>query len=253
MKALAVLLLFPLLLGCDVPGTVAVVRHTIAPPTPRPLAIDIVIDAGVGAATPEGVAATIASSIDAAVGRPGSTIRLFAVGQHRVSESRLLSRYEIPPPARPSRRMVLAHERKHRTLAASRLQAAARTLFEDRSRTQTRLAEAITIAALARNVSGDRVLVIESDLRETSIADLECSVPAVGDFTERLNRAGLLPPDSLRGARIWLAHQRPNDVEGDRCAASVRHYADLTALWSMTLRRTGATVVVTSGIPEVTR
>lgn len=243
--------------GCEravVQQAAASVRHAVAPPVAVPLTVDIVVDAGDGAASPEGVAATIRAAADAGVSRPGSVVRLFQVGESRVSESRLIAGYVFPAPPRPSRRAVLLHERAHRDAANRSLLRASERLFAERSRRQTRIAETLSIVGLAGNPSrGTRVIVIESDLRETSIADLECTIPQASAFIERLDAAGLLRPGSLRATTVWFAHARPNDVEADRCPSSVRHFTDLTTLWRVVLERAGARVFITSGVPEVSR
>lgn len=230
------------------------VREVVRPSAPVALTVDIVVDSGEGAATPAGVAATIRAAVAAAVSRPGSVVRLFQVGESRVSESRLVVGYAFPPPSKPSRRAVLLHEREHRAAANHRLLRASERLFTARSRRQTRIAETLSIVALAGNPTrGTRVIVIESDLRETSIADLECTTPEASIFIDRLDTAGLLRPGSLRETTVWFAHARPNDVEGDRCTSSVRHFTDLTSLWRVVLERAGAKVLMTSGVPEMTR
>jgi hypothetical protein len=230
------------------------VREVVRPSAPVALTVDIVVDAGEGAATPAGVAATIRAAVDAAATHPGSVVRLFQVGESRVSESRLVAASVFPAPSRPSRRAVLLHQREHREAATRSLLRASERLFAERRRRQTRIAETLSIVALAGNPSrGTRVIVIESDLRETSIADLECTTPEASAFIERLDAAGLLRPGSLRETTIWFAHARPNDVEADRCVSSVRHFTDLTSLWRVVLERTGARVHVTSGVPEVSR
>lgn len=243
--------------GCDravVQQAAASVRHAVVPSVAVPLTVDIVVDAGDGAASPAGVAATIRAAVDAAVTHPGSVVRLFQVGESRVSESRLVAGYVFPAPRRPSRRAVLLHEREHRTAANRSLLRASERLFAERRRRQTRIAETLSIVALAGNPSrGTRVIVIESDLRETSIADLECTTPERRVFIEQLDDAGLLRPGSLRETTIWFAHARPNDVEADRCTSSVRHFTDLTSLWRVVLERAGAKVLMTSGVPEVSR
>jgi len=246
------LLLISTLVGCNTP--IGVMLGLGSAPTKPAVTIDILcdFDAG-GTCTADNLRETLDRIVPPLAERPGSLLRLWAMGND-LGDTTLLASSTVPTASR----------RKNMQRAAwTRFVASTRSLFlgaynasaDTRHRRQSPIAEAITRVAWADSRAPDRYCLVLTDAREYSDVggDLECgALPVAGTFTRQLQRHHVLAPQSLHGTTIAFCFVTIGTIDGRRCEATLERADKVRELWITALRAAGATrVFYSTAVPHL--
>jgi hypothetical protein len=240
---ISLLLAALVLTGCNSPvGIMLGFGHTPVKPA---VTIDILcdFDAG-GTCTADNLRETLDRVLPALTNRPGSSLRLWAMG-NELGDTMLLATASVPPPARRKNLQRGAWTRFATTTRSLFLNAYA-ALSDTRHRHKSPIAESLTRVAWAADGPSERYCLVLTDAREYSDigGDLECGVlPAATTFTRQLQRHHVLAPQSLRGVSVALCFVTIGSIDGRRCDSTLERADKVRELWITTLRAAGATRV----------
>jgi len=245
-----------LLLACDEKTDVTAYLGVTDRDLGTPPTIDILVDHGSNApGTPENLDLVVSGILSQVARRPGSTVRGFWCA-NTVGESKLISAYVVPPPAKPNLRAREAHAKAVIADGSRRFHEAAAPFFADFHRKTTPLIETIARIALAGNpTGGDRVILAVTDLREESelFGRFECdALPSRDAFLASV--ATVLPKDSLQGATVYAVFAAPDSVDGDRCPVRIARFRAITQLFAAAIEQAGGRFLLSpTSIPQLER
>jgi hypothetical protein len=245
------LLAISIITGCNSP--IGVMFGFGSAPTKAAVTIDILCDFdGGGTCTADNLRGTLDRVLPSLKDRPGSALRLWAMG-NELGDTTLLATATSPPPAR----------RKNMQRAMwTRFSATTRSLFlgaytasaDTRHRSQSPIAESLTRVAWADSTS-ERYCLVLTDAREYSDigGDLECgALPTAGAFTRQLQRHHVLAPQSLRGITVALCFVTIGTIDGRRCDSTLERADKVRELWIAALHAAGAThVMYSTAVPHL--
>jgi hypothetical protein len=187
--------------------------------------------------------------------RPGSVLTVWMLGPD-VATTIPVGEQSIPALKRAGESALAAHAAKVAKDVRGHLLAATTHGFNEPPTRKSPIAEGITKVAASDAGGLPRRIIILSDAREVGIWDFEClAVPTRAQFTFVLGRIRALPPGSLAGISIELAHVDGRPIPGRGCAVTLEREAKIRELWTHAFKSAGARHVrIASGpavLPEI--
>jgi hypothetical protein len=250
-RAIALLVLVVMLVGCNSPfGIMLGLGHAAIK---AGVTIDILCDFdGGGTCTADNLREALDRALPPVADRPGSVLRLWAMG-NELADTTLLASATVPAPNR----------RKSAQRAAwARFVATTRSLFlgayaasaDTRHRRQSPIAESLTRVAWADGAP-ERYCLVLTDAREYSEigGDLECgALPTAAAFTRELQRHHFLASQSLRGVSVAFCFVTIGTIDGRRCDSTLERADKLRELWIAALHAAGAArVLYSTAVPHL--
>jgi hypothetical protein len=214
---------------------------------PAPLVLDIVCDHSRGAPCTRGnLNALLNNVLPEASDRPRSVVRLWMQGDNFGTTQQIAER-RVAQPSEPGRQAKAKYSKQWTKSSATFLMAAAEPYFKGKGPATSPIAEAFSKIALAGGRPGyAHSLVVITDGRQVSrfLGDFECGrLPTSDQFVRNLQSAGVLPPGSLSGTRVYFSYMSDGPIDADRCAATAERAEEIRALWSKALARAGVAQV----------
>ena len=210
------------------------------PPAPPPVTVDILCDTSPGAPCTEAtLLATIEVVLPQIAQRPGSTLRLWSMGE-TVADTSVIGSVTSTPPAKTTVQARKAHAERFLTTARSYLQKAAEPLFATHPR-RSPIAETMSKVLLSTS-SGTRHLVVITDAREVSdLSNFECGqLPKTEQWLKRLHDVRVLSPGSLRDTHVAFIHVEYARIDRERCPVTMQRIAQTNELWRAAFQSAGA-------------
>lgn len=229
-------------------------------PLPPGEMLDLVLDASEGSpASAATLEATLKPTLQYAAARPGTTVRLWALGME-LSDTRLLTSVQSTAPKRRGERARKAEAQRFIDMATPLLLQAAQPVFERPAKKQSPIAEGISrVAYSAAPATIARHIIIITDARQVGGVlkfDFECgTVPAPATFVTRLQANAILAPKTLANTTIHFAYVALEAVPKRRgCTVTLARAQQIEAAWRAALTAAGArTVVFTTDSPQFTQ
>jgi hypothetical protein len=236
-------------LGCEGLNSAATYVGLRNPEPEASVEIDLICDYGGSPCTPERLRLVAESAFDQVSLRPGSAVRLWWMA-NTLGESIAIATYTVPPVRGTSVRAREAHRASVIRAGTGSFERAAAPLFRDFERRRSPILESLGKVALASQHPAREVWLV-SNLLEESIFRLECDrLPQDGVFRSRV--AEILPPGSLRGARVVALYSAPDAI--DRCPVSVERFRAITSLYESAISQAGGRFVLSpTAIPTIPR
>lgn len=212
--------------------------------------LDIVIDASDG--SPGSIATvetTLKSALTYAAERPGSKVRLWALGLE-LSDTRLLASVESTAPKRRGERARKNEAARFIDASLPYLLQAARPIFDHPARKQSPIAEGISRVAYSRAPVGmHRQIITITDARQVGgqlKLDFECDkkLPKVEAFVADLHKQAMLTPDSLRDTDVHFAYVALAAIPKRGCQVTLARAQHIESMWRAAFTAAGATSVV---------
>ena len=237
--------------GCNSPiGMMLGFGHTPVKPA---VTVDILCDSEAGGTC---TAANLREALDRLLPslstRPGSSLRLWAMG-NELGDTTLLATASVPPPTR-RKNMQRAAWARFITTTRSLFLGAYAASADTRQRHKSPIAESLTRVAWADGAS-ERYCLVLTDAREYSDigGDLECgALPTPTVFTRQLQRHHVLAPQSLRGMSVAFCFVTVGTIDGRRCDSTLERAHKVRELWITALRAAGATrVFYSTAVPHL--
>ncbi|HYC90559.1 MAG TPA: hypothetical protein VEO54_15185 [Thermoanaerobaculia bacterium] len=230
-----------------------------APPLPAEV-IDIVIDASDGSPA---CVATVRGTLDIVLpyvaARPGSELRLWALGVELADTRMLAAVTSSAPKRRGERARTLEADRFVATSRALLLQAVA-PIFDHPAKTQSPIAEGISRVAYSRVPTGRRrLLIVITDAREVSgigprRIDFECQrvLPDAQTWVARLHEDAILSPGTLAHTDVHFAFVALAAIPKRGCPVTLARARRVEELWRAALMAAGATsIAFTTDAPQI--
>lgn len=226
-------------------------------PLPPPELIDVVLDASEG--SPASLATlehTLNTTLPYAAARPGTSVRLWALGLE-LSDTRLLATVQSTAPKRRGERARKAEAQRFIETAKPFLLQAAQPVFERAAKKQSPIAEGISRVAYSTAPAGvQRHLIIITDARQVGGVlkfDFECGkVPDPATFVERLQANAILAPKTLTNTTIHFAFVALEPVPKRRgCDVTLARAQKIESAWRAAFTAAGARAVsFTTELPQ---
>jgi hypothetical protein len=215
------------------------------PPEKPPLVVDVLCDASVGSScSRETAGQALEAVLQHVTDRPRSNVRFWFLAK-TVADTTVAADKTVPKVTRGSERT--RHAREARFVAETRdlFMTAANGDFDSPPIRKSPLVEAISKIGLADSGGLERKIIVISDAREMSqVADFECALlPSNRRFETLLARRGVLTPDLLSKTSIEFAFVRSDPVPVRGCPVRVDREIRIRELWTLALKRAGATRV----------
>ena len=238
--------------GCSSPGLrqVSEVVGLSDAVLPAAVSVDVVCDGSGRACSPDRLRAVLDWVLVDVAERPGSELRLFALGND-LGSTLLLGTVSSFASPRPGVAAVRAHHEVFRATAVSQLLTAATPIWRMQHRASP-IAEVVA-AASAYPSQGIRVVVLLSDLwQESPLGHQECDpLPTAAQWTARTK--GLFA--RLKGSTVIVAYASPLEpVDNRRCPNTNKRYDQLVAIWTQAVTASGARIsIYPDAIPQSLR
>lgn len=217
-------------------------------PQPAQL-VDVVIDGSDGSpASLDTLEATIRPVLAYAAARPGTEVRLWALGLE-LTDTRLLASVKSTAPKRRGERARAVEATRFTDTSLPYLLQAARPIFDNPAKKQSPIAEGISRVAYSRAPAGmQRQIVIITDARQVGgplKLDFECDrkLPTVQAFTDALQKEAMFGPDSLRNTSVHFAYVALGAIPKRGCPVTFARAQQIEALWRSACAGAGATTV----------
>lgn len=220
--------------------------------------IDLVIDASEGSsASLATVEATLNRVLPYAAARPGSSVRLWALGME-LSDTRMVASVASAAPKRRGERARKTEALRFVDTAKQVLMQAAMPVFERAAKKQSPIAEGVSRVAYSRAPAGmRRHIIVITDARQvggTLKFDFECdSVPDPATFVERLQSNAILAPETLTDTTIHFSYVALEAVpKRPGCIVTLARAQQIEAAWRAALSAAGArNVSFTTDAPQL--
>lgn len=221
--------------------------------------LDIVIDASDGSpGSMTTVETTLKSVLVYAADRPGSEIRLWALGLE-LSDTRLLASVQSTAPKRRGERARKNEAARFVDASLPYLLQAARPIFDHPAKKQSPIAEGISRVAYSRAPAGmHRKIITITDARQVGgqlKLDFECDkkLPKVEAFVADLHKQAMLTPDSLRDTEVHFAYVALGAIPKRGCQVTLARARHIESMWRAAFTAAGATSVeFTTDEPRLT-
>jgi hypothetical protein len=200
----------------------------------------------------ENLEKTLELTLERAATRPGTHVQLSTLGE-TVGSTKLLAEQVSPTPKSRVERTKRKEEQRWTAHAREVLSMAASPIFASAQPRRSPLAESITKLVMATDeLKLPRRIIVPTDGREVSrLANFECGpLPTEAVWLARLDRHGLLRPDSLKGVQVSFTFL--GTTPSSRCSMSLSKETSIRQLWEVALTRAGANVSFTSGPVQFT-
>lgn len=211
--------------------------------------LDIVIDASDGSpGSITTVETTLKSALTYAAERPGSVVRLWALGLE-LSDTRLLASVESTAPKRRGERARKNEAARFMDASLPYLLQAARPIFDHPAKKQSPIAEGISRVAYSRAPAGmHRQIITITDARQVGgqlKLDFECDkkLPKVEAFVADLHKQAMLTPDSLRDTDVHFAYVALGAIPKRGCQVTLARAQHIESMWRAAFTAAGATSV----------
>jgi hypothetical protein len=211
--------------------------------------LDIVIDASDGSpGSITTVETTLTSVLTYAADRPGSVIRLWALGLE-LSDTRLLASVQSTAPKRRGERARKNEATRFIDASLPYLLQAARPIFDHPAKKQSPIAEGISRVAYSRAPAGmHRQIITITDARQVGgqlKLDFECDkkLPKVEAFVADLHKQAMLTPDSLRDTDVHFAYVALGAIPKRGCQVTLARAQHIESMWRAAFTAAGATSV----------
>jgi hypothetical protein len=218
-------------------------------PLPPAELLDVVLDASEGSpASPTTLDATLTSTLPYAAARPGTLVRLWALGID-LAGTRLLATVQSAAPKRRGEHARKAEAQRFIETAKPLLLQAAVPVFERAATKQSPIAEGIARVAYSAAPAGmQRHIIVITDAREVGgvlKVDFECgAVPEPVVFARRLQANAVLAPRTLTHTTIHVAYVALETVPKRRgCGVTLARAEKIEAAWRAAFTAAGATAV----------
>ncbi|MBI5515260.1 MAG: hypothetical protein HY909_15895 [Deltaproteobacteria bacterium] len=185
--------------------------------------------------------------------RPGSRIEVHLMGEV-VAETRLVGSATIPPREDRGERAARAAEERFvqsiRPVLCTPLGAA---LASPRPR-RSPIAESLDKVALGPTQGLPVEVIAVTDLRDTSLGDMECGrLPSAVEFQARLRRRGLLELGTYANTRVHFVVGDRGPIPRRDCPVTMGRERALMQLWTTALRTAGAReITFHTELPDLT-
>lgn len=211
--------------------------------------LDIVIDASDGSpGSITTVETTLKSALTYAAERPGSVVRVWALGLE-LSDTRLLASVESTAPKRRGERARKNEAARFMDASLPYLLQAARPIFDHPAKKQSPIAEGISRVAYSRAPTGmHRQIITITDARQVGgqlKLDFECDkkLPKVEAFVADLHKQAMLTPDSLRDTDVHFAYVALGAIPKRGCQVTLARAQHIESMWRAAFTAAGATSV----------
>jgi hypothetical protein len=211
--------------------------------------LDIVIDASDGSpASVTTVESTVTSALTYAAERPGSEVRLWALGVE-LSDTRLLASVQSTAPKRRGERARKNEAARFIDASLPYLLQAARPIFDHPAKKQSPIGEGISRVAYSRAPAGmHRKIITITDARQVGgqlKLDFECDrkLPNVEAFVADLHKQAILTPESLRDTDVHFAYVALGAIPKRGCQVTLARAQHIERLWRAAFTAAGATSV----------
>lgn len=193
--------------------------------------------------TVEAFRAATAAVQQQALKRPHSRIRVWELGRS-LTDTRAVAAIDNAGPSESGRRAERAYAAEFDSTYRAAIEGAEQSIFANRIKGRSPIAEGIGAIALASFHTERRVLIVLTDLREvSSFADFECAAIDAKAFADRLFAGKVFKHDSLAGAEVVFANTAPQPVAGRACPVDLARSLAGREAWTEVLRRAGAATV----------
>jgi hypothetical protein len=223
------------------------------PPLPAEM-IDVLCDSSIGSScTRETLDKTLPRTLQYAVKRPGTRMRLWLLGKSVADTTVAGERESATMPAHTSQRARKAFDEKFAANGEEYFMAAVAPIFALPPIRRSPLAEAVSKIALADSGQLTRQLIIVTDAREvSSLGDFECGLlPTDAGFVKKLQRRRILGPSTLTGIRVQLVFVQSTTVPSRGCPVQLEREMRIRELWTAALLAAGAKDVrIRTGAPS---
>jgi hypothetical protein len=229
------------------------------PPAKPAEMLDIVIDASDGSpSSMTTVESTINAALKYSADRPGTEVRLWALGLE-LSDTRLLASVRSTAPKRRGERARRNEAARFIDASLPYLLQAARPIFDHPAKKQSPIAEGISRVAYSRAPAGmHRKIITITDAREVGgqlRIDLECDkkLPTVEAFVAALHKQAMLTPDSLRDTDVHFAYVALGAIPKRGCRVTLARAQHIESMWRAAFTAAGATTIdFTTDEPRLT-
>lgn len=221
----------------------------LSEPTPRSAEVlDIVIDASEGS---PGSIATVETTVDRALAyaaeRPGSEVRVWALGLE-LSDTRLLASVRSAAPKRRGERARKAEAQRFMDASKPLLLQAVRPIFDHPAKKQSPIAEGISRVAYSRTAGMHRLVIVITDGREVGgplRVDFECDkkLPDAKTFVATLQKNALLTAHTLDNTDVYFAFVALEAVPKRGCPVTLARAQQIELIWRAACGAAGATNV----------
>jgi hypothetical protein len=164
-----------------------------------------------------------------------------------VEGAKLIGRFVTGVPVSESRAAIASFERNRLAEGKNSFGLLLESIFSSPPRS-SKLALALTVMSV--NIPKDTEVryVLNSDAREYGQGvDFECFPPSIDNWTAILQRDGLLPAGSLKGATVNFVGVRPlMSTPGNRCPATLGMSNQVRSLWENAITNAGGKVTFSS-------
>lgn len=242
-------------------GVLTVVTKAIGlaeEPLPDAELVDLVLDASEGSpASLVTAEAAIDGALTYAAARPGTRVRVWALGME-VADTTMLTFVESTAPKRRGERARIVEAQ--RFIAASKpvLMQAILPVFDRPAKKQSPIAEGLSKVAYSRAPRGmQRHIVLITDARQVGGVlkfDFECgNVPDPATFVERLQKHVILAPDTLPNTTVHFAYVALEAVpKRPGCSVTLARAKAIETAWRAAVTAAGATeVFFTTDAPQL--
>jgi hypothetical protein len=242
--------------GADTPqqhGLLGIVTSAVglneAAPKPAEV-LDVVVDASEGS---PGSIATVETTVNRALvyaaERPGSEVRVWALGLE-LSDTRLLASVRSAAPKRRGERARKAEAQRFMDASKPLLLQAVRPIFEHPATKQSPIAEGIARVAYSRAPARiHRKMIVITDAREVSggplRVDFECDkkLPDAKTFVATLHRNALLTAHTLDNTDVYFAFVALEEIPKRGCPVTLARAQQIELVWRAACAAAGATTV----------
>lgn len=223
----------------------------LSEPTPKSAEVlDIVIDASDGSpASMANVETTVTAALVQATDRPGTEIRLWALGLE-LTDTRLLASVRSSGPKRRGERARKTEAQRFIDASRALLLQAARPIFEHPATKQSPIAEGIARVAYSRAPAGiHRRIIVITDAREVGggqlRVDFECDkkLPDAKAFVATLQKNALLAAHTLDNTDVYFAFVALEAVPKRGCPVTLARAQQIELIWRAACAAAGATTV----------
>jgi len=210
--------------------------------------LDVVVDASEGS---PGSIATVETTVDRALAyaaeRPGSEVRVWALGLE-LSDTRLLASVRSAAPKRRGERARKAEAQRFMDASKPLLLQAVRPIFDHPAKKQSPIAEGISRVVYSRTAM-HRLIIVITDGREVSggplRVDFECDkkLPDAKTFVATLQKNALLVAHTLDNTDVYFAFVALEAVPKRGCPVTLARARQIELIWRAACGAAGATNV----------
>ena len=241
--------------GADTPqqhGLLDIVTSAVglneAAPKPAEV-LHVVVDASEGS---PGSIATVETTVDRALAyaaeRPGSEVRVWALGLE-LSDTRLLASVRSAAPKRRGERARKAEAKRFMDASKPLLLQAVRPIFDHPAKKQSPIAGGLSRVAYSRIAGIHRTIIVITDAREVSgdplRVDFECDkkLPDAKTFVATLQTNALLAPHTLDNTDVYFAFVALEAIPKRGCPVTLARAQQIELIWRAACVAAGATTV----------